>query len=163
MIKIRKARLKDTDEILDLWKDFMSEHDNVVIKRNSMLKPYTIKKSDAKNNFRSFIKRNIRSRNGIVFVAEDGKEIIGYLLCTIKKNIPIFKLERIGYMNDLYVKKKYRGTKISTGFKNKAMQWFREKGMKHASIMVSPENKKAHGIYKNWGFHDYHIELRKKI
>jgi hypothetical protein len=29
--------------------------------------------------------------------------------------------------------------------------------------MVSPENKKAHGIYKNWGFHDYHIELRKKI
>ena len=163
MVKVRKARLSDVDEIVQLWKEFFDEHDNMVISGNTQLAPYMEKKSDADQKFRNFAKKTIRSRNGLILVADDDGKLVGYALSLIKKNIVVFELERYGYISDLFVKKEYRGREISSMFKDESMKWFKQKGLKHASIMVQFQNRRAHEIYRKWGFHDLHIELRRKI
>jgi len=163
MVIIRKAKLKEVPEIVKLWKEFMKDHREIINSRTKYFTVYQEMKKSAPDNFKSYVSRNIRSKNGTVFVAEDNGKLAGYSLIIIKKNIPIFKVEKYGYINDLFVKKAYRRQKIASQFKELAIKWFKDKGIKHAGITVHTNNPKAHAIYNKWGFRDFHQELRKKI
>jgi len=163
MITIRKATLKDASLIAELFDEFMKYHDEIVIPSDSRLIPHVAKKKNAKSLFKKFAIKNIKSNKSRLNIAEvDGKPA-GYSLIYIKDNIPIFTLEKLGYFADLFVKKEFRGMGISSKFKDEAIKWFKKKGMKYASIAVYPQNEHAHSIYKNWGFFDFHVEMRKKI
>ena len=163
MIQIRKATLKDVHALNALWKELMTYHDEVLLPQNPQLRPHLQKKKNAAAVFEGFLKKNIRSKNGCVFIAEDDKVAVGYCLLCIKKNIPIFALEKIGYLSDLFVKKKHRGQRISSLLKDAGMAWFREKGITFISIAVSAENTHAHSVYEKWGFFDYQTEMRRRI
>ena len=163
IITIREAKIKDSATITELAKEFMNYHDETVIKNNILMKPYLDKKKNHSAIFRKFLDKNIRSRNAVVFIAEADGIPAGYSLNYIKKNVPIFKMEKIGYISDLFVKKEYRGNNISTKLKDCAMQWFRSKGINHISLCVYNDNEFAHSIYKRWGFINYHVEMRRKI
>jgi GNAT superfamily N-acetyltransferase len=159
---IRKATVKDIPLLVGLWKEFMKDHDRIVIRANRKVKPYLERNTVAVAKYRKFITKNVKSRDAIVFIAEiDGKPA-GYNLNMIEKTIPIFKIKRIGYISDLFVRKPYRGKGVSTAFIKEAIRWFKKKGMKHVSLKVQANNK-ARKIYQKWGFMDYHIEMRKKI
>jgi len=160
---IRKAKLKDVPIIVDLWKEFMKYHDEILIKKNKQIKPHLIKKKNAPRIFRKFVRKNILSKNSIVFIVEVGGKPVGYSLNYIKNNIPIFNVGKIGYICDLFVKKEFRGQRMSTKLKNEAINWFKKKSIKYVSITVHNYNEHAHSIYKKWGFFDFHVEMRKKI
>ena len=163
MVIIRNACLKDVENIIDLWKEFMKNHQITILKVNPKLKPHLIKKKTGSRIFSRHIKRYIKSKNGNVNVAEVKGKLVGYSLFYIKENIPVYKLKKVGYFSDLYIIKEFRGQKISSKFKNIALKWFKRKGIKYASIEVNTDNKLAYSIYKKWGFVDFHTELRKKI
>jgi len=160
---IRKAKVKEARLVADLWIEFMKDHDAIVLKADKRMKPHIKKNKGAKKNFQEFIKKCIRSRNALVYVAEDKGNLVAYVLSTIKKNIPVFQIKELGYFADLYVKKKYRGQGISTKFRDLSIDWFKKRKIKYISIMVYPQNTFAHKIYKKWGMFDSHVELRGKI
>ncbi len=161
-MKIRKAKLKDVPEIAELWTVFMKEHADIVRRVNPKLKPYTILSKDAKEEFSSFAKRNIHSRNGGIVVAEEDGKLVGYTLFFIKKGPSVYTEKVFGYISDLFVKRGFRGKKISSLFMEEALKFFRKKGLKHSSLMVSPTNSHALNVYKKWGFQEYHMEMRRK-
>ncbi len=162
-MKIRKAKLSDVPGIVDMWRDFMKEHNCIVTRANPKLKPYTILSRDAREEFRSFAIKKIRSRNGRVVVAEEDGRMVGYALFFIKKGPPVYTKKIFGYISDLFVKRDFRKKGISSLFREEAIKFFRKKGIKHSSIMVSPTNTHARNVYKKWGFQEYHIEMRRKI
>ena len=160
---IRQAKLKDVEEIIKLWKEFMREHDKVILLKSPKLKPYLGRKNNSPDIMRKFIRKNILSKNSKVYFAEVYGKPVGYCLIIIKNNITIFKLEKIGYISDLFVKQKYRKIGISSKFKDIAIKWLKDRKIKHISLVVKKDNKFAYSIYKKWGFLDYHIEMRKKL
>jgi len=162
MIRIRRANLNDTKTILCLWVEFNKDFKDL-LKKNSRLNPYIELKENCNEIFRKYLKKNLKSKNSAVFIAEINGIQAGYNLIYVKKNIPIFRLEKLSYISDLFVKKEFRGKGISSKLKTKAIEWFRKKGLSHASIAVWSDNIKAHSIYKKWGFFGYHLEMRKKI
>lgn len=141
----------------------MSEHDKLVIQGEPRNKAQQAQKKNAANLFRNHIAKNLRSNHAAIWLAEDNGEAIGYSFVQIKQNIRLFNIQKLGHFSDLYVRKEYRRQGISTRFKNEGLKWFRKKGVKYASILVNTVNAPAHHIYKNWGFFDYNIEMRKKI
>ena len=162
-MRIRKAALKDLNGIVKVWEDFIRDHDKIVLSKNNKLKQHILRRKDASEIFRKFAKKNITSKEGEIFIAEDGGNLVGYILLLIKENIPVFKIKRIGYISDLYLKKEYRGIRISSKLKDEAIKWFRKKGIRYISIAVNANNLSAHSIYDKWGFFDYQIELRKRV
>lgn len=160
-MEIRKASLKEVPEIAErLWKKGLIEYHQ---KRFRTDRRYAPLKRGAVKTFISFVSKNIRSPNALVLVALDRGRIVGYSLNYIRKNIPVFRPDRYGYLSDLYIDEKYRGGGIASEFRKHAIRWFKKKGMKMAAIAVHAGNKKALDIYRKWGFEDYHIELRKRI
>jgi GNAT superfamily N-acetyltransferase len=162
-MKIRKARLSDVPGIIELWFEFMKEHGGIVRRGNPKLKPYTILRKDAKEEFKPFVKKNIRSRNGGVVVAEEDGRLVGYTLFFIKKGPSVYTEKVFGYISDMFVKKGSREKRISSLLREEALRFFRKKGIKHSSLVVSPTNSRAREVYKKWGFQEYHIEMRKPI
>lgn len=160
---IRKAKLNDAPAILELWKEFMKYHEEDLIKKDKRLIPHLEKKKDAPKLFLEYVKGCISGKDSMINVAENKGNLVGYSLLQIKKTIPIFKLEKTGHIGDLFVKKQYRGKKISSMFKEKAMAWFKKNKVRYLSLQVYPGNEHAHNIYKHWGFFDFHIEMRRKI
>lgn len=160
---IRKANIADVKTIVSIWERFLNEHDTIVAARNSQLKEMNLRNDDVPLMYEKFLLDNIQSESGIVFVAEDNGQIIGYSLGFIKNEIPIFKIKQYGYISDMYVSKKYRNKGISSKLKDEMIAWFKGKGVEYASIGFYADNREAHEIYNKWGFFDYKIEARIKI
>lgn len=160
---IRESTQRDIPKIVDLWVKFMEEHDTLIIGENPALKDFELKDAKMAESYGKFLAQNIGSKNGAVFLAEESGNIAGYTLVYVKDEIPIYQNKKLGYISDLYVREKFRHKAISSALKNKALEWFRERGIIFVSIAVSPDNKLAHSIYRKWGFMDYKTDMRKKI
>ena len=160
---IKEANSEQISKIIDLWIEFMKEHDEIIINENSELKEFEIKDENMGDAYSKFLKSHIESEDGVVFIAEENGEIVGYTLIFIKDEIPIYKNKKIGYISDLYVKKDFRNKGISSRLMDKSMEWFKEKKIKFISAPLYSDNKFAHSLCKKWGFVDYKVEVRKKI
>lgn len=160
---IKVANSEHIPKIVDLWIEFMKEHDEIIINENSELKEFEIKDKNIGDAYSKFLKSNIESENCAIFIAEENGDIVGYTLIFIKDEIPIYKNKKIGVISDLYVKKDFRGRGISSKLMESSMEWFKEKGIKFISAPLYPTNKFAHSLTKKWGFVDYKVEVRKKI
>jgi len=93
--------------------------------------------------------------DGVVFIAEVDGKTAGFSLVFVKDEIPIFEIEKYGYISDLYVKEEFRGKGVSSNLKEAAVEWCKNKGLKHVSIAVYSDNKFAHDLYNQRGFFDY--------
>lgn len=160
MIKIRKATLKDVPVLVELWKEFEDEYDEMISKKDPSSKELLKKKPNIKAISRKSFRKTI-SKTGFVFIAEVDKKAVGYLEGTIKK--PAIFINRIGSIWDLFVKEEFRKQGISSMLKDKAMSLFRKKGVKFSEIHVNLYNPEAHSIYKKWGFFDTGTMMLKKL
>lgn len=160
---IKEANLENVSKIVDSWIEFIEEHDKIVISENPELEEYEKKISNMGDNYKEFLESHIKSEKGVVFIAEEDGEIVGFTLIYIKDEIPIFENKKVGFISDLYVKKEFRNRKISSKLRDKSLEWFKDKGLKFVSLAMHPDNKFAHSVYKKWGFFDYKVEMRKKI
>ena len=153
---IRKAKQTDIPKLLKLWYKLMLFH-----RKKSSSSLDLSNDSDVK--WLAWVKKWMRSPDGLVLIAQENKRIVGYSLNHIKANVKIYKLKKLGHMCDLYVETEYRKKCIASAFKKEVFAWFKKKKMEYASIAVHSINPQAHKIYKKWGFRDQHIEMRKKL
>jgi ribosomal protein S18 acetylase RimI-like enzyme len=109
MIVIRKARLNDIDTLISLENELYDNQVEYLRESESQNLDDFFLKNNSNTFLKQFILKTIRSRNGLVLIAEFDKKIAGYLIIIIKKNIPIFKLTKLAEITDLYIKKEFRG------------------------------------------------------
>jgi GNAT superfamily N-acetyltransferase len=158
MVNIRKARSKDIDRLLELWKRFMEEHREMGREMGDDRVPDM--KPDSIETTRTYLSRNVRSRNALLLVLEDEEDIQGYMLSMIQKNIPIFQGEIIGYVAGIYLRDDHRGKGYSSKMFEETRKWFKQKGAHEVTIQVMWCNPHAHKVYQKWGFKDIHTMLR---
>jgi len=163
MIKVRKAKLKDLDIIMELWRDFLKEHRENLKNKNPRFKEFFALKNNAFDMAKEYNKQIIKRSDSAIHLAEENGYAIAYNLIEIKQGIPIFINDKFGYIGDLYVKKQFRGRKASSKLYLAARRWFEKQGVKYISIGVNPENNKAHMIYRHWDFFDFRIEMRNEL
>lgn len=162
MVEIRKARLKDIDQIVEVWKRFMIQQRNLGIDFGDDRMPPM--KEDAPDFVRGYYNKTIRSKNGLIVVlADDEGRIQGYMLSRIEKNIPVFEKDHIGHIVSIYLEDPFRGKGYSSKMYEMTNEWFRSKGIIEVIIEVFTYNPHAHSVYENWGFDDVHIMMRKNL
>ena len=163
MITIAEAKQKDVPLIVKMWKEFQTYHCDSLLKRDPGLKPHLEKKCDAEQVFWNYIQGKLESRDaGVLLAYVEGKPA-GYCIHLVENTLPIFKMQQIGYIGDLYVREPFRGKGVSTMLRDNAFIWFRRKGLSHVSIKIYPGNARARAIYEKWGFAVYHTEMRRKL
>ena len=159
---VRKAQLSDIPVIVSLWRELANHHARFA-RRDSKLAPHLRRQPNEPSLFAAWARKQIRSRNGAVYLAlMDGKPI-GYSLVFIKTNRFNPEIRRIGFIDHLHVTKQFRGRRISSALTGETIAWFRAKGIRYVSLNVLEPNRTPQAIYRKWGFFPFAMEMRKNL
>jgi GNAT superfamily N-acetyltransferase len=164
MVTIRKARRSDVKTVVFLWKAFV-KHQQGIFTHDKAFSAFARLKADSAKHFASWARKQIGSKNGVIFLAEvDGGEAVGYSLLVIFKVPPMFSpVEKLGCLAYIFVLEGFRGKGISTKLKDEGLDWLRRKGIRFVMLTVLEKNRVPQAIYKKWGFLPFAVDMRKSL
>ena len=99
---------------------------------------------------RSFLRKRMKRKESVIFVAEERKELIGFT-----QLFPIFSstnMMRTWLLNDLYVNGKARGKGAATALLNAAKEFGRETNSKWLLLQTAADNFTAQKVYEKNGW-----------
>lgn len=92
-----------------------------------------------------WVEKGFRNPNGIVFVAQNGSQIAGYLLGSINERLEA----EIGLTG---VDNNFRNQGLGTTLINAALRWFAKKGTQKVRVVTQGSNIAALRLYSKCGF-----------
>ncbi len=99
-VSCRYATIKDLDTLVGLQSKLALAHADID-------KFYSLQANFDKK-VRDFFSESIKSKESMVYVAEIGGKIVGYILCVYKEGAPIFKFRKYASILDIYVEQSFR-------------------------------------------------------
>jgi len=116
-----------------------------------------------KKSWSDELKKSFKKSDVKIFVAEEKNKIVGYIWTNTHFLEYLNPKKKVGYVNEMFVTKKFRGKGISTKLMVKSMEWFKSQDIEYVSLCVFTGNKDAVEIYKKFGFELFSGYMRKKI
>ena len=101
-------------------------------------------------NARSFLKKRMKRKESVIFVAEERDELIGFT-----QLFPIFSsvsMKRTWLLNDLYVNERSRGIGAATKLLDAAKGFGAETGSKWLILQTAADNFTAQKVYEKNGW-----------
>jgi L-amino acid N-acyltransferase YncA len=144
---IRKAVAEDVSSIVELWKELMDFHKE----RDRIFS----RSATGHEAFADFVTGHISNETSYVFVAEEGKDLVGYCLAFIEKYPPVLEMKEYGLVQDIAVTMKYQRMGIGKRFLEEARSWFTEKGVHRIEARVAKTNKLSIEFWAKMGFAPY--------
>jgi ribosomal protein S18 acetylase RimI-like enzyme len=144
---LRDARRGDEPDLGRLWRELMDLH--VALDRRFALS------DNADGAFLSYVDQAIERPDYCVRVAEVGGEPVGFIICCIQMNSPVYRTKWIGYVNDLCVTASMRGRGIGELLVEDAIHWLRENGAESVEVYVARRNDGAQRFWRRVGAREY--------
>jgi len=108
------------------------------------------------------MRERIRGDGFRTFVAEDGGQMVGYLIAKIVAvTVPCDRTEREGRICDVFVIPDCRHRGIASSLYAPATAWFGSAGCDCEGLTVYSNNP-ASDLYEKWGFAAFSINMRKR-
>ena len=131
---IRRAKKKDIDKLSVLFDKYRIFY----------------KQSSDTENAKSFLKKRMKRKESVIFIAEERKELIGFT-----QLFPIFSsvsMKRTWLLNDLYVNEKARGMGTASKLLNAAKDFGAETNSKWLILQTAADNFTAQKVYEKNGW-----------
>ena len=162
-IVIRKATIKDIEQIYEVCLDMVNSEDKSARKIGGYLLDIRNRRKDFVSSSKRELLREIKEKNTVYLVAQAGNIIVGYARGEfLAKKDPFFKPIKIGYLHALVVLNKWRSYGIASKLNSELEKWFRKKKCSQIHLEVF-ENNDAIKIYENWGYKRFINKMSKKL
>jgi ribosomal protein S18 acetylase RimI-like enzyme len=89
--------------------------------------------------------------------------LAGFLVGTVEREIPIYRLKEFGFIHDLWVEEKYRNEGIARQMVTLAIERFREIGVKQVRLDTAAANEPARNLFLACGFRPSIIEMLTEL
>jgi ribosomal protein S18 acetylase RimI-like enzyme len=89
--------------------------------------------------------------------------LAGFLVGTIEESIPIYRIDRFGFIHDVWVEQDYRHEGIGRQMAMLAMEKFRELGVKQVRLETAAANEPARKLFASCGFRSASVEMLAEI
>ena len=131
---IRRAKKKDIETLSVLFDKY-----RIFYKQQSDM-----------SNAKAFLKKRMKRKESVIFVAEERKELLGFT-----QLFPIFSsvsMKRTWLLNDLYVNETARGKGAATALLNAAKEFGKETESKWLLLQTAADNFTAQKVYEKNGW-----------
>ena len=94
-------------------------------------------------------------RRSVFLVADRAGEppvLAGFLVGTVEREIPIYRLKEFGFIHDLWVEEKYRNEGIARQMVTLAIERFRRIGVAQVRLDTAAANEPARNLFAACGF-----------
>lgn len=143
-MEIRCATPSDLDAIEFLWREMMEFH--------IAYDDYFDLALEADANHRDYMAGLFQDEKKRIFVADDGNEILGYLMAEINSYPPIYLHQNYGHIGAISVTQSARRKGVGNQLLAAALEWFRENNLQRVECAVAVENPLSQGFWKGMGF-----------
>jgi len=149
---VRDATNADVPAILPMVRAICSMHEALDPPRYAML-PNVV------SMYQLWLPQRIADRNSVVLVGEADSKVVAFLVASVEANIPIYRLDRFGFIHDVWVEPAARGRGIAKALALRAVEKFRAIGAKQIRLETATDNPDARALFTSCGFRVANIDM----
>jgi len=146
-VTIRDARADDDADLARLWRELMDLH--VALDDRFALS------DNADEAFQSYAETARNRDDYRVRLAVVNEHAVGFVICCILPNSPVYRTRWIGYINDLCVTRNMRGHGIGELLVEDSVEWLRNNGADSVEVYVARANDGAQRFWRRVGGREY--------
>jgi len=152
-MRVRKARIKDANEITNL--------NYLLMKYHEKFDSYYKVDKDHRVIYNKYVKKLIRSKNALVLVTEVNGKIVGTMYGEIRERPPIMEVKKFGHLGDAFILKEYRKRGVGKKLTKELMKWFKSKRVKFVELEVDVRNEIGLKSWERLGFKSFMTKMKK--
>jgi GNAT superfamily N-acetyltransferase len=156
-VTVRKAERRDLDALGRLGAMLMETHYAFDAHR------FLAAGKGAEHGYASFLGHVLDSDDAVVFVADDGETIRGYVFAALE---PLSWKELrgpAGFVHDVAVAEESRRAGVGTLLLEAAFEWLRSRGAPRVILWTAAANHGAQQMFHGLGFRDTMIEMTMEL
>lgn len=100
-----------------------------------------------------------RDRNIFLVAEAENKQVVAFLVATVEREIPIYRLQEYAFIHDLWVEEEYRQAGIAKAMVMQAIERFNSIGVKQIRLDTTVANEAARRLFSSCGFRVSTIEM----
>jgi len=154
-MKIRKAKKEDIAKIVVLNSGLSAYHRKI--------DTYYVDAKESIRRFSKHMKESIAKKNFCILVAEEGEELVGFLVGRVDKPRAYAKPKKIGMLSSAYVDPKFRRLKIGQKFFENFLTFCQKNKVKNIELSVDCRNVIGLNAWKKYGFKEFMHRMRLDI
>jgi ribosomal protein S18 acetylase RimI-like enzyme len=151
-IDIRDATADDIRPVVDLWGMLARHHEDI---SNDFTLAWNGKRKWAK-----YLEDKFDEISTKLIVAEEDGKVVGFMLCLLAPNTPVFKERKIGVISDVFVLEQRRRKGVAKKMLDVAIKWFKKNKVRSVRLGVANDNLEARAVWRRMGFEPYMIYNR---
>jgi len=109
------------------------------------------------------VRRLMKTEDGLVLVALDKGQVVGYSLSEINEPPKGSKRDKYGYISHMAVTASYRRRGIGEKMLDEIMKWFHSKNIDRVELGITAKNQVAYSFWEKHGFTAYLHTLYRQI
>lgn len=151
-IEIRDATEDDLDAVDDLWYQLAKHHQEISSRFALAL--------DSRSKWSKYLRQKFSEISTKLIVAQEDGDIVGFMLCMLEPNVPIYREKKLGVVSDVYVAQEHRRRGVAKGMLDHAIAWFRKNRVRIVRLNVAADNLEARAAWRRLGFEPLMIDKR---
>jgi ribosomal protein S18 acetylase RimI-like enzyme len=154
---IRTATSDDVPQVLPMVAKICALHENWDTAKYGFL-PYPEQHYE---KWLTWLANN--SDRNVFLVAEDEGKLGGFLVATVEREIPIYRLQEYAFIHDIWVEPEYRQNKVAQQMVMLSVQRFKEMEVQQIRLDTTAVNEAARRLFASCGFRISTIEMLKEL
>ena len=119
--------------------------------------------TDPAEGYAWFLGKQLKDVDSVVFVAEDGGKVIGYVYAALEPVSWKELRDACGFIHDILVEESNRRAGTATALMEAAMQWLRERGAPRVILGTADKNERAQRLFAKLGFRRTMVEMTREL
>ncbi len=156
VMEIRPASAADVPAVLPMVAAIAALHENW----DSAKFGY---KPHPEQMYRGWLTARADDPRSVFLVADRDGLLAGFLIGTVEKEIPIYRLTEFGFIHDIWVEPAYRNEGIARQLVTLAIEKFREMGVAQVRGDTAAANEPARNLLKSCGMRPSTVEMLVEV
>jgi ribosomal protein S18 acetylase RimI-like enzyme len=113
--------------------------------------------------YESWLRGRATDARSVFLVAEHDGRLVGYVVCTVEKEIPIYATTEFGWVHDLWIDPTYRNEGLGTQLTMLVIERFTEMGIRQIRLQTARENEVGRKLFAACGFEVSTIDMLMEL
>lgn len=145
-MQIRPAIAADVPQVLPMVRKICAMHEALDPAKYGFL-------PNVAEMYRGWLTARAADPRSVFLVAEHEPGLLaGFLIATVEREIPIYRLAEFGFIHDLWVEEEYRHEGVGRQLAMEAIERFIQIGVKQIRLDVAAANDPARELFAKCGF-----------
>jgi ribosomal protein S18 acetylase RimI-like enzyme len=151
-MEIRPATAEDVPRVVPMVRKIAAMHQELDPAK------YTFR-SDPGEMYRDWLADRSDDDRSVFLVADAGERLAGFLIATVVDEIPIYHVEEVGFIHDVWVEDDYRHEGIARQLVTLCIERFRAIGVPQIRCDTAWANQAARELFTRCGFRPSTVEM----